>query len=246
MLASFTSCARTDPGLVRLNNEDAFTVREDLGLIVVADGVGGEENGAETANLITRSLPELLKAPLRASRNYSLADLKSAVSGACYELHGLSRGSAQTANGRSTVVAVVLRDDGGVVAHIGDSRAYLLQAGMLRRLTKDHSLAQLLVDSGEMDEEEAGRSALRNQITKSVGMRGDPRPDLREFSWSSGDWLLLCTDGLTSMVSDAEIERALASAGSPQSACDGLIDRANARGGPDNITVVAARNDKLH
>ena len=138
----------------------------------------------------------------------------------------------------ATVVMALVQDDRAFIAHMGDSRAYLLRRGKLRPLTDDHSIVGILLRTGEIRPEEAEHHPARGQLSRYVGMEDEVYPDVRTVRLASGDRLLLCTDGLTGMVPDDTIMGLLAVSEEPQVACDHLVEAANAAGGKDNITAV--------
>ncbi len=140
----------------------------------------------------------------------------------------------------ATVVLAVVRADQALIGHMGDSRAYLWREGRLRQLTADHSLAQLMVECGELKPEEARHHPARERLTRGVGMIGNPVPEVKFVALHPADRLLLCTDGLVKMVADEEIAAIVNVDSDPESVCRGLADAANQAGGRDNVTVVVA------
>jgi protein phosphatase len=223
-------------------NEDAYAVRDPEGLYLVTDGVGGEGNGAAAAQIVAEQFPLLLK-QLSQPGSQPTSQTEQVISRVVRELHQRTRAELGWGKTRATLVAALLEDNRGLVAHLGDSRAYLLRAGELTRLTKDHSFGQLLVDTGDMELGELEKSPYRSQITRCIGMAGDPAPDFREFDWRPGDLLLLCSDGLTSMLSDDVIRQVLTDVGDVTIAAGRLIVLANDAGGLDNVTVVLVRHE---
>ena len=138
----------------------------------------------------------------------------------------------------ATVVLALIRQSRALIAHMGDSRAYRLRRGRLKLLTKDHSIVQLLVHAGEISPEEAAVHSARGRVTRSVGMEGEPLPEAKLVTVQPNDRLLLCTDGLTSMLKDEEIRNILAREGQSQAASDTLVQAALRNGGEDNVTVI--------
>jgi protein phosphatase len=142
----------------------------------------------------------------------------------------------------TTLTVAYVNDHTLFIAHAGDSRCYLQRQGRLERLTRDHTLVAELVTAGSLTPEQAANHQMRNVVLNSVGGGNSAvRPEVHKHALEAGDILLLCTDGLTGMVSDEEIAGVLANVASAEDACRGLVDRANARGGTDNITVVIGR-----
>jgi protein phosphatase len=203
-------------------------------LFVVADGMGGAQAGevaSRTAvELFSRGLP-----PGDATPEERLAGL---VREANEEIHELSRSDAQRAGMGTTLTAVYVGDDEVAIAHVGDSRAYLLRDGKLERLTDDHSLVEELVRQGRLTPEEAEDHPQRSIITRALGPEADVDVDRRTYRARAGDVYLLCSDGLTSMVPEERVAEILTKAPDLTSAGRALVDAANAAGGKDNITVV--------
>jgi PPM family protein phosphatase len=225
---------RTDTGRQRRGNEDNSFARAPL--FVVADGMGGAQAGEVASQLAVEVFGEGL--PPDGSAEERLA---ARVREANRRIHQLSRSEAEHAGMGTTLTAALLDDTVLAVAHVGDSRAYLFRDGSLQRLTRDHSLVGELVEQGKLTEEQAEEHPQRSIITRALG----PEPDVQVDTWSypvqSGDILLLCSDGLTSMIGEAVITRILTAAPDLRRAADRLIDEANEAGGRDNITAVLFR-----
>ncbi|HEX6130212.1 MAG TPA: Stp1/IreP family PP2C-type Ser/Thr phosphatase [Actinomycetota bacterium] len=218
----------TDIGQVRDGNEDSFLVEPPL--YAVADGMGGHRGG-EVASQLALETVEVL---FRRGRG-SLAEQVREANRAVFERSAEDR--AVTGMG-TTLTAAVVEGAAAHLAHVGDSRAYLLRAGALRRLTEDHTLVHRMVDAGEISEAEAEVHPHRNVLTRVVGTEPDVAVDVDEIGLLDGDRLLLCSDGLTSMVAEPQIQAILESTPAPQEAADRLVRAANRAGGLDNITVV--------
>jgi len=246
----------SDRGCVRAENQDAWRADEALGLVVVADGMGGGPAGAEAAQMVAGRLPELLRKGL-SGRDESLMRPRT-VRGTVPT--GMRRREArwllrETVLELSREILVAGADDperkgmgatvvttwrcGPVVhvAHQGDSRAYLYRGGVLKRLTADHSLVTLLMRNGEITEEEAAKHPARGQLTRFVGMPGDVYCEVQTLRIEDGDRLLLCTDGLWGIANDDEIAAVLARHAEPESVCSELIELAKRRNAPDNVTT---------
>lgn len=229
---------QSDPGRQREQNEDCFDYSlaaddPSAGLIVVADGMGGYAAGevasATAVQRILRVFGDLREGPL-ADR------LRQAVEAGNLAVYRASQEPGRRGMG-STVVCVAVEGCRLVSAHVGDSRLYRLRGAELQRLTRDHSLVQARVDSGLMTLEEAEAAGNRNVITRALGLEPEVDVELGEHELEPGDRFLLCTDGLCGQVNDQEILDLIAFA-RPDEACRRLIDLANQRGGPDNITAV--------
>ncbi len=239
--------ARTDPGRKRVNNEDSYAIQPDNGLFVVADGVGGRTAGEvasamcaeifedEGAALRERALA-YTDAPSVSSRNGVLAaidDVCQLASRRVYE-----RAEAEGKAGMTTtLVAVLIAGNTAFLAHVGDSRAYLLRDGELRQLTEDHSMINELVRTGKMTYAEARASKHRNVITRAIGLYPTVQPSLATVDLFPGDRILLCSDGLSDVVGPDDVQ-AIAGMADLDLAVNDLTDAALRAGGPDNITVV--------
>jgi protein phosphatase len=223
----------TDTGRRRLRNEDTLVVRPPL--FAVADGMGGARAGEIAARLAAGALEE---ARPEASGEEAVAALIEEANRRIWER---SLVDPETTGMGTTVTAALVDEADGTVAigHVGDSRAYLLRESGLEQLSTDHSLVAELVQSGVLTPEEAERHPQRSAITRALGT--DPRVEVevQTVSGRAGDVFVLCSDGLSAMLGDAEIAAAIASAeGDPHRAGEALVAAANAHGGEDNITVV--------
>jgi len=249
----------THPGLKRESNEDAYASRPDLGLFVVADGMGGHAAGevaskaaAETieafaddtrARDLNRTWPFPLEPHLSVDGNRLKAAFRLANRNVSERV-----ATAQELRGMATTASAVLLSttpDGGAsaaIGHVGDSRVYLCRAGQLRQLTDDHSWVGEQVRAGAMSDEDARRHPWRNVVTRAISGGADPEVDVLEVGLEPGDRLLLCSDGLCGVVA-AEVLAAIACDGPVESACNRLIDAANDAGGPDNITAILVQID---
>jgi serine/threonine protein phosphatase PrpC len=242
----------TDPGCVRKNNEDNFAVDPDLGLLVVADGMGGHNSGEVASDLAAKTIQDFARRMLGGATSMLPEggtagltprgrQLEYFVKTANTMIYEKGRAFPKDAGMGTTVVAVLMDAKSMTVAHVGDSRLYLWRRGELAQLTEDHSLVGEQVKRGQITAEEAARSNLQNILTRALGAEGDVQVDVSEHPLLPGDLVLLATDGLSKMVSDAEVARTIASEPGPQAVVDALIAKARAAGGVDNVTVVVAR-----
>jgi serine/threonine protein phosphatase PrpC len=242
--------SRSDIGCERDNNEDSCSYWEPGGdtelerkgcLAIVADGMGGHEGGQEASRIAVESIEEVYTSgsnddpQLLLVNGFKLAEqriLEYAV--AHPKLQGMG----------TTATAVALFPTHLYYAHVGDSRLYLVRAGAISRLTRDHSYVGRLVESGVITPEEADGHPQRHILTAALGTGAETAPDVPggDVSLRPGDILVLCTDGLWSVVADEEIQQTVADR-SPADACSALVDLARQRGGPDNITVQVLRID---
>ncbi|MDP9002731.1 MAG: protein phosphatase 2C domain-containing protein [Myxococcota bacterium] len=236
--------ARSDPGRdpEKQINEDAYGHRPTRfgHLCVVCDGMGGHAAGREAAELALATIFETFD--LAPDETPPAQLLRSALEEASRRVHGMRTSEVAPGRPGSTVVALLLHAQGTEVAHVGDSRAYLVHEGQIFRLTRDHSLVQELVDRGLLTPQQAVHHPEANRITRALGMAAEVEPELRPqpVHHVTGDALVLCTDGLCDLVEDHEILGVVG--GEPAAQAVGkLVDLANARGGHDNITVVVLR-----
>ncbi|OGV52983.1 MAG: hypothetical protein A2X49_10910 [Lentisphaerae bacterium GWF2_52_8] len=233
----------TDQGRVRNNNEDAWSVSSDQKIFIVSDGMGGERAGELASKIVTRVLQQCLPKIIGTSEKLSNDEVVSMVHSSLCELSNhLQKETAQNPDLEgmgATVVVAVLLGKGIVLGHMGDSRCYLLRGTRMECLTKDHTMAQLLVDAGELSPEFASVHPLRSVLTCCVGMRGSAAPAVRFVDLQAGDRLLFCSDGLTGELSDWRIHALLGPPeADPEKLCRDLVNAANEEGGEDNITVL--------
>ncbi len=223
----------TDTGRRRLRNEDAFICEPPL--FAVADGMGGARAGEVAAGLAAAALEEA------GSETRGAEGVAALIVEANRRIWERSRNDPRTAGMGTTVTAALVDASTGAVAigHVGDSRAYLLRDGTLEQLTTDHSLVAELVESGVLTPEEAERHPQRSAITRALGTEPTVEVDAFTMQAEPGDLFLVCSDGLSAMISDDAVSSAITTAdGDPERAADALVAAANARGGEDNITVV--------
>lgn len=222
--------SRTDVGHVRDHNEDSLTVVPPL--FAVADGMGGHEAGEVASELTIKTLEQLAPAHPDAQA------LERAVEAANLNvLQAPSQGIGREGMG-TTLTAAMIEGERLLIAQVGDSRAYLLHQGELQQLTRDHSLMMDLIEAGQITPEEARVHPNRSVITRAIGSDPHMKPDIYELNISAGDRLLLCSDGLSTMLEDDEIQTIMRHTPSPQQCASDLVDVALQAGGYDNVTVV--------
>ncbi|MEN6374726.1 MAG: Stp1/IreP family PP2C-type Ser/Thr phosphatase [Smithella sp.] len=235
---------KTDRGLVRINNEDEFYLDEKLGLLVVADGMGGHASGEVASKLAVNVIRDYFHGPQkligRSNPAYSEATnkLNCAIRLANQAVYEVAQSSPVLKGMGTTIVAVLLTGNKLSIAHIGDSRAYLIRAGNIDQLTEDHTMVNEQVRREIITKEEADKSEMKNVLTKALGISAKMEADLDELTMFGDDMLFLCTDGLSTMVSDEAALKIISQSGDFNAACDALINAANKNGGKDNITVV--------
>lgn len=229
---------KTDIGLVRTENQDAFQIKhinDDTALVVVCDGMGGVSGGNVASVIAVNAITdEFLK-----KFNSSLSDtavkinLSEAIRVANNIIYGIALNESQLSGMGTTVVAVLLRNDKALILHAGDSRAYHISDKKISQVTKDHSFVQEMVDLGQLSKEEARLHPKKNIITRALGVSDKIDIEVNTITLDKTDKLLICTDGLTNHVEDDEILE-LSKNDSP---CDAMIELAKERGGSDNITI---------
>lgn len=241
-----TFAAKTDLGRVRENNEDKFEWWEPNDdarlanrgrLYAVADGMGGHAAGQIASEMALNAVGRAYYGGLKGSAEDALMRAINQANAVVFD----TARAIPSRNGMGcTIVALAVVDSDAVVAWAGDSRAYLVRGGSATQITRDHSFVEEQVQLGIITPEEAKTHRYRNVITRSLGPEASVSPDVTRFALEAGDAVLLCSDGLTGVVSDDEIAE-YATAEAPSFACRELIEIANARGGPDNITVALIR-----
>ena len=236
MLIVAEEAHKTDTGRQRHANEDSYFARAPV--FAVADGMGGAQAG-EVASRIAAGAFE--RRGQVADETPAEGQLEQIAQAANSEIHRLAQEDSSRAGMGTTLTAAMLRDDEVSLGHVGDSRAYLFRDGELKRLTKDHSLVEELRRQGRLTEEQAEEHPQRSIITRALGPEPSVNVDTMTFPARDGDVYLLCSDGLTTMVSDDEIRRILSESKSLRSAVSKLVEAANRGGGRDNITAVAFR-----
>lgn len=235
--------AKTDKGLVRENNQDAYAVGElpgEVAWAVVCDGMGGAAGG----NIASALAVKVISDKITSSYNEKMRDssiknlLDSAITAANIEVYDMAYSRPDLKGMGTTVVAAVVRDNVAHIAHAGDSRAYIVNKDGVEQITVDHSLVQNLVDRGEITKEEAEHHPNKNVITRALGVDKRIDVDFSEVDLQENETLILCTDGLSNCVNNAEIADDIKD-GQYYAFADRLVKRANKNGGNDNITVVA-------
>ena len=239
----------SDKGLSRQHNEDSFFSDKNLGLFVVADGLGGHAAGEVASRMAVEALSgyitkscaagEPLIGPSDSARSDASNRLVSGIRFANQVVCEAAKTNLSWQGMGTTIVAALADGDRLSIAHAGDSRAYLVRSGTISQLTDDHSVVAEQVRRGLMSKEEAETSEIRNLVTRVLGSDEALEVDVTEIEIRDGDRLLLCSDGLNTMVADDQVLMIVASGHAPESVCTMLVDAANNNGGRDNITVVA-------
>lgn len=232
----------SDQGRVREGNEDRWSADVGLGLFVVSDGMGGLPAGEVAAEIVVTTLPTLIATHFDTAADLAAPETGQQLGTVLAELSAQVRARNPDAPHRAgmgaTAVVALVRQATALIAHLGDSRAYLWRANSLQRLTSDHSLAQALLDSGVITEQEAAEHPARHQLARYLGMDGEALAEVRSLTLRPADRLLLCSDGLTNMLDDARIQLIINDHANPEHTCRALVDAANEAGGTDNITAL--------
>jgi serine/threonine protein phosphatase PrpC len=248
----------TDVGRVRKSNQDAFIVtdlteaeslstsgellKRPVGmhglLLAVADGMGGALAGDVASKIAIEQLSLQL---ISASEKRPVSGwLRQAIKAANREIRRVSGANPAYQGMGATMTAAVIHDGKAIIAQVGDSRGYMIREGHIQQVTKDQSLVQAMLDAGQLTEEAARDFHFRNVILKALGAEDEVEPDISVITLVHGDYLLLCSDGLSNKVGNVEMHDTILEAESLAAACDRLVALANERGGEDNITLVVA------
>ncbi len=236
-------CAQTDPGLTRENNEDAYSFDEAAGVAVLADGMGGYNAGEVASSMASNIIKtEMSRWLAEAGDAASVQDMRRAleicVSNANTAVFRAAHDNSHYSGMGTTLVAGVFRGSDLIIGHIGDSRCYRLRKGELTQITRDHSLLQEQIDAGLLTPEQAALSMNKNLVTRALGVDDAVLLEVHEHVVEPGDSYLMCSDGLSDMVRDADIAKLLQLPLNPEQKAKTLVDTANAHGGRDNITVL--------
>ncbi len=239
-------CGITDVGLVRKENQDAYGVRElecGLAVCVVCDGMGGAAGGKLASRIAVDTFLEELEKRLRPDMDAEAQKQASAeaVALANAAIRDTAGQSPQYSGMGTTLVSAVIREGEAVVSNVGDSRAYHISQDGIRRITKDHSLVERMVDRGDIPAEEARRHPNRNLITRALGPDVELECDGYVCPLQTGDFLLLCSDGLVNTAADQEMLFEVLHGDSLESSLEHLLAIAKRQGAPDNVTAVLAR-----
>ena len=249
MASKLAFAAKTDVGLKRTNNEDNFAVIQSAGLYVLADGMGGHASGQVASTMCVSHVAQYicemarqpgfkLSFPTKPEWSFEAKLLANAI------MYANERVFIQSCKDRSmegmgtTVTAIFNAPHGLVLAHVGDSRIYRVRKGEITQMTRDHSLMNHLIDKGELRPEDAANFANKNVILRAIGLKDEVEVDIKEVPREKGDIYMMCSDGLSDLVSDSMICKTIAEAHTLDDACSSLIGLALKAGGKDNVTVV--------
>ncbi|MEM7017669.1 MAG: protein phosphatase 2C domain-containing protein [Pseudomonadota bacterium] len=243
----------SDRGHVRACNEDHWfaSIEEaavsQSGLFIVSDGMSARPAGTLASQLVVEVLPRLLKKRMRDIEPEQEAEIAKQTRKSLIDLsrhvHEKSSKHQDLTGMGATIVMVIIYEHRALIAHLGDSRLYLLREEQLHLLTHDHSMLQYLKDADELQTDELNQHPARHQITQYIGMPEEVIPELSWLNLQAGDRLLLCSDGLHQMIDDRQIQQDLQGSINSQLACENLVKAALDAGGKDNVTVVVAECD---
>jgi serine/threonine protein phosphatase PrpC len=246
------SSGLSDVGRVRTNNEDSFRIVEALNLFILSDGMGGEAHGEVASAMAVDVINKYCESEkedsgatvleeVPANINSQTRKLKNAVAQANFQIFQSAQKNPEQRGMGATITALWLKDTLMSIAHVGDSRAYLLRSGNLQQLTNDHSLVAEQVRRGLITPQQAEESEMQSVLLRALGAHPEVEIDTDEVEIIPRDVLLLCSDGLTRMVTEPEIAGALQAETIPSAAAERLIALANENGGIDNVTVIVVR-----
>jgi len=237
----------TDIGKKRQVDEDAILAIESMSgieskssqkfLLVLADGMGGHSKGEVASKIVVNTIAEKISPAMLSQTNYA-SEMNKSIQEANQRILQYTSDHPETEGMGSTVVCAVVDGKTVHLANVGDSRIYVISKEEIRRVTKDHSYVQELIDKGEISEEEARVHPKKNVIIRAVGIYSDIKVDTMKLTLDDDESLLLCCDGQLIHVEDKEIQEVVLEADGPQEACKKLVDLANERGGEDNISVI--------
>ena len=237
----------TDVGKVRTIDEDSILAAdlsfginsesEKFLLLAVADGMGGHAKGEEASKIALNTLTKTIIPELFG--NTSFTDLlENGIKNANQEILEYTVKNPESSGMGTTTVCALVKGNNIHLANVGDSRAYVISDDGIRRVTKDHSYVQSLIDEGQITEEEARDHPQKNVITKAVGIMGSVEPDTMKLTLDDDESLLLCCDGVIAHLTDEDIHKIICNENNPQNACQQIVDLANQRGGSDNISLI--------
>jgi serine/threonine protein phosphatase PrpC len=246
----------TDIGKVRKIDEDSILAAdlsfginsesEKFLLLAVADGMGGAAKGEEASKIALNALTKTIIPELFGTLSFTEL-LENGIKNANQEILDYTTKNPESSGMGTTTVCAVVKGNNIHLANVGDSRAYVISNDEIRRVTKDHSYVQALIDEGQITEEEAREHPQKNVITKAVGIMESVEPDTMKLTLDTDESLLLCCDGVIAHLTDEDIHKIICNTNDPQNACQQIVDLANKRGGSDNISLIilSSKNDDV-
>ena len=237
----------TDVGKVRTIDEDSILAAdlsfginsesEKFLLLAVADGMGGHAKGEEASKIALNTLTKTIIPELFGDTSFTEL-LENGIKNANQEILDYTTKNPESSGMGTTTVCALVKGNDIHLVNVGDSRAYVISNDEIRRVTKDHSYVQALIDEGKITEEEAREHPQKNVITKAVGIMESVEPDTMKLTLDNDESLLLCCDGVIAHLNDEDIHKIICNASNPQNACQQIVDLANERGGTDNISLI--------
>lgn len=244
-----SACGLSDIGLVRQNNEDVWAEVEDFNLYLLADGMGGHQAGEiaarEAVDVFCHDVQKSLKGD-GLSLDENAKKIKAAFEHVNSHVYKMGRANPELKGMGTTLCALLIHDEGAIIAHVGDSRVYRLRNGQLAQMTKDHSLVRELIELGQVSEHQASDFVYKNIITRAIGTEPAVDPTIQILENIPGDFYILCTDGLSDLLSLNEIETIVKKHELLSQTAKELIDTSKAKGGHDNVTVVLVKVSESH
>lgn len=240
----------TDPGRIREQNEDCIVMTPEAGLVVVADGMGGHRAGEVASRLAVEAIQRhvvntLADSGAASGGSIEVALVRDAIQQANQAIYAHASVNPENAGMGSTVVVALFYGDKLCVGHVGDSRLYRFRDTILEQVTEDHSVVQELVSRGLVTAEEARQTVGKNLVTRALGIDPDVEADISEHDVYNDDVYLLCSDGVNDVLADGDIEMMLTEHGrNLETTAQHMVDTANERGGPDNISVILVRANR--
>lgn len=239
---------KTDIGRKRAQNQDSFSHHPEMGLYVVADGMGGHQGGETASLMAVQLIPERFKA-LKDKKWDNVSALKTAIMDASNSIHLKAKEQPKLEGMGTTAVTILIEHPQVYIGHVGDSRCYLIRHHRIWQLTRDHSLVQEKLKAGLITREKLKTDKMKNVITRSVGFEEDVDVDVYEMQIQPGDVFVLCSDGLSGPLTDElilnAVEGTIGQGLKPQDTAERLIQEANQHGGDDNITAIVLHAKEL-
>lgn len=232
----------SDIGKLRKENQDSFFINNKKGIFILCDGMGGEKGGATASKIVTKYLPKVIENIFSDYAKNNGDKIHRLLKEIFINLNDFIREEGNKNSDLkgmgTTIVLGLFLNDNFYIAHCGDSRAYLFRNQNIERLTKDHSVVEILLELGHITPEQAKTHPARGQISKFIGMPGKAIPNINKITLQINDLILFCSDGLTNMLNDNEIQNILCEDSDLEKLANKLIEQANCKGGYDNITVI--------
>lgn len=249
VILKVSACGLSDIGLVRQNNEDVWAEVEDLSLYLLADGMGGHQAGEIAAREAIDVFCQISQKALKdesLSLDERVEEIKATFDQVNSHVYKMGRANSELKGMGTTLCALLINDEGAIIAHVGDSRVYRLRHGQLVQITKDHSLVRELIELGQVSERQASDFVYKNIITRAIGTEPTVEPSVQILENISGDIYILCSDGLSDLLSLNEIEAIVKKHEHLSQSAKELVDASKAKGGHDNVTVVMVKVSESH